>query len=86
MTIDDLLTKIAAKRLLDPSSASVDLDPLHAAAEIDIKMPQRWGLDTKYGGYMDPRGDGDFVRAEDVQTLLAEIERLRARVAELETR
>jgi hypothetical protein len=36
MTLDDLLVKIAAKRLLDPELGSVEgLDPLHAAAEIE---------------------------------------------------
>jgi len=48
----------------------------------DIKMPQRWYID--YDGYMVERDEGDYVEAEDVEPLVAEITRLRARVEVLE--
>jgi len=41
----------------------------------DIKMPKRWSAD--YDGYMVERDEGDYVEAEDVKPLLAEIARLR---------
>ena len=48
------------------------------------KMPQRWDLVGEYDGYMSPIEEGDYVKVEDVQPLLAELERLRARVEVLE--
>ena len=53
---------------------------------IDIKMPQRWDFFGGYDSYIERIEDGDFVRVEDVEPLLAEIERLRDALAELETR
>ena len=41
-------------------------------------MPKRWSAD--YDGYMVERDEGDYVEAEDVEPLVAEIARLRARV------
>jgi|688.fasta_scaffold863738_2 hypothetical protein len=43
-------------------------------------MPKRWSAD--YDGYMVERDEGDYVEAEDVEPLVAEIERLRAEVEE----
>jgi hypothetical protein len=40
-------------------------------------MPKRWSIGN-YDGYMVERDGGDYVEAEDVEPLLAEIERLRA--------
>ena len=42
-------------------------------------MPKRWSVGN-YDGYMVERDGGDYVEAGDVEPLLAEIERLRARV------
>jgi hypothetical protein len=42
-------------------------------------MPKRWSVGN-YDGYMVERDGGDYVEAEDVEPLLAEITRLRARV------
>jgi hypothetical protein len=50
----------------------------------DVKMPDRWAIGP-YDGYMVPLEGGDYVEAKDVEPLIAEIERLRARVAVLET-
>jgi hypothetical protein len=50
----------------------------------DAKLPQRYDLVGEYDSYMSPIEEGDYVRVEDVQPLLAEIERLRARVKVLE--
>ena len=50
----------------------------------DAKLPQRYDLVGEYDSYMSPVEEGDYVRVEDVQPLLAEIERLNARVAALE--
>jgi hypothetical protein len=50
----------------------------------DAKLPQRYDLVGEYDSYMSPIEQGDYVRVEDVQPLLAEIERLRARVEVLE--
>jgi hypothetical protein len=49
----------------------------------DAKMPQRYDLVGEYDSYMSPIEEGDYVRVEDVQPLLADIERLRARVEAL---
>ena len=43
----------------------------------DAKMPQRYDLVGEYDSYMSPIEEGDYVRVEDVQPLLADIERLR---------
>jgi hypothetical protein len=48
----------------------------------EAKMPKRWSID--YDGYMEERDEGDYVEAKDVEPLVAEIERLRSRVEELE--
>lgn len=45
-------------------------------------MPKRWSVD--YDGYMEEGDEGDYVEAKDVEPLVAEIERLRARVEVLE--
>ena len=50
----------------------------------DDMMPKRWSIGN-YDGYMVERDGGDYVEAEDVEPLVAEIARLRARVGELET-
>jgi hypothetical protein len=42
----------------------------------EAKMPKRWSAD--YDGYMVERAEGDWVKAEDVKPLVAEITRLRA--------
>jgi hypothetical protein len=47
-------------------------------------MPERWDLVGEYDLAMAPVEDGDWIKAEDVEPLVAEITRLRARVAELE--
>lgn len=47
-------------------------------------MPKRWSIGN-YDGYMVERDGGDYVEAEDVEPLVAEITRLRDRVQELET-
>jgi hypothetical protein len=44
-------------------------------------MPKRWGVGN-YDGYMVERDGGDYVEAEDVEPLVAEITRLRAEVME----
>lgn len=44
----------------------------------DAKMPQRWDLVEEYDSYMSPIEEGDWVKAEDVKPLVAEITRLRA--------
>ena len=49
----------------------------------DAKMPKRWSVGN-YDGYMVERDGGDYVEAEDVEPLVAEIARLRARVEVLE--
>ena len=49
----------------------------------DDKLPQRWDIGP-FERYMVPGEGGDYVEAKDVEPLVAEIERLRARVAELE--
>ncbi len=46
-------------------------------------MPERWDIGP-YERYMVQRDGGDYVKAEDVEPLVAEITRLRARVEELE--
>ncbi len=46
-------------------------------------MPKRWSVGN-YDGYMVERDGGDYVEAEDVEPLVAEITRLRARVEVLE--
>jgi hypothetical protein len=46
-------------------------------------MPKRWSVGN-YDGYMVERDGGDYVEAEDVEPLVAEIARLRARVEVLE--
>jgi hypothetical protein len=46
-------------------------------------MPKRWSVGN-YDGYMVEWNGGDYVEAEDVEPLLAEITRLRARVEVLE--
>jgi hypothetical protein len=43
----------------------------------DAKMPKRWSVGN-YDGYMVERDGGDYVEAEDVEPLVAEITRLRA--------
>ena len=40
-------------------------------------MPKRWSVGN-YDGYMVERDGGDYVEAEDVEPLVAEITRLRA--------
>lgn len=37
----------------------------------DAKMPQRYDLVGEYDSYMSPIEEGDYVRVEDVQPLLA---------------
>jgi hypothetical protein len=49
----------------------------------EAKMPKRWSVGN-YDGYMVEFDGGDYVEFEDVQPLLDEIERLRARVEMLE--
>jgi hypothetical protein len=49
----------------------------------DDMMPKRWSVGN-YDGYMVERDGGDYVEAEDVEPLLTEITRLRARVEVLE--
>jgi len=44
----------------------------------DIKMPQRWDFAGDYDDYLVPFEEGDWVKAEDVEPLVAEITRLRA--------
>ena len=46
-------------------------------------MPKRWSVGN-YDGYMVEWDGGDYVEAEDVEPLVAEITRLRARVEVLE--
>ena len=46
-------------------------------------MPKRWSVGN-YDGYMVEWDGGDYVEAEDVEPLVAEIARLRARVEVLE--
>ncbi len=50
----------------------------------EAKLPQRYDLVGEYDSYMLEVEDGDYVMVEDLQPLLAEIERLRARVEVLE--
>ena len=45
----------------------------------DDKLPQRWDIGP-FERYMVPGEGGDYVEAKDVEPLVAEIERLRARV------
>ena len=45
-------------------------------------MPKRWSVGN-YDGYMVERDEGDYVEAEDVKPLLAEIARLSARVEKM---
>lgn len=47
-------------------------------------MPERWDLVGEYDLAMAPVEDGDWIKAEDVEPLVAEITRLRARVEVLE--
>ena len=47
-------------------------------------MPRRWSVGN-YDGYMVERDGGDYVEAEDVEPLVAEIERLRAERDALKT-
>jgi hypothetical protein len=47
-------------------------------------MPQRWDLVGEYDSYMSTIEEGDWVKAEDVEPLVAEITRLRDRVEVLE--
>jgi hypothetical protein len=69
MTLDDLFTKIAAKRLLDPSSGSVDdLDPLHAAA---AEIERLRGETLEQARLLGMSGEREA-------KLVSEIERLRA--------
>jgi|688.fasta_scaffold420118_4 hypothetical protein len=49
----------------------------------DDMMLKRWSVGN-YDGYMVEWDGGDYVEAEDVEPLLAEITRLRARVEVLE--
>ena len=49
----------------------------------DDMMPKRWSVGN-YDGYMVERDEGDYVETEDVEPLVAEITRLRARVEKLE--
>jgi len=49
-----------------------------------VQMPQRWDLAGDYDGYMVPMEEGDYVMVEDVNPLVDEINRLRARVQVLE--
>ena len=51
----------------------------------EVKMPQRWDLVGEYDSYMTPIEEGDWVKAEDVESLVDEIARLRTRVLELES-
>ena len=44
----------------------------------ETKMPERWDLVGEYDSYMSPIEEGDWVKAEDVEPLVAEITRLRA--------
>ncbi len=46
-----------------------------------VQMPERWDLVGEYDGYMSPIEEGDYVKVEDVEPLVAEINRLRAQVA-----
>ena len=48
----------------------------------EAKMPERWEMPLSCD--YRPAANGDWVRAEDVEPLLAEITRLRARVEVLE--
>jgi len=48
----------------------------------ETKMPERWDLVGEYDSYMSPIEEGDWVKAEDVEPLVAEITRLRAEVLE----
>lgn len=48
----------------------------------DAKLPQRWDLVGEYDSYMSPIEEGDYVKVEDVEPLVAEITRLRAEVEE----
>lgn len=48
----------------------------------EAKMPERWEMPLSCD--YRPAANGDWVRAEDVEPLVAEITRLRARVAMLE--
>ena len=50
----------------------------------DAKLPQRWDLVGEYDSYMSQIEEGDYVKFEDVEPLVAEITRLRARVEVLE--
>jgi len=49
-----------------------------------VQMPQRWDFAGDYDDYLVPLEEGDYVKVEDVNPLVAEIERLRARVEVLE--
>ena len=44
----------------------------------NAKLPQRWDLVGEYDSYMSPIEEGDYVKVEDVEPLVAEIARLRA--------
>jgi uncharacterized small protein (DUF1192 family) len=50
----------------------------------DAKMPERWSVGN-YDGYMVERDGGDYVEAEDVEPLVAEITRLRAENSKLKS-
>jgi hypothetical protein len=49
-----------------------------------VQMPQRWDFAGDYDDYLVPLEEGDYVKVEDVNPLVDEIERLRARVEVLE--
>jgi hypothetical protein len=54
-----------------------------------VQMPQRWDLACDYDGYIGllvevPVEEGDYVKVEDVNPLVDEINRLRAHVQVLE--
>ena len=50
------------------------------------EMPQRWDLVGEYDFEMVHMESGDWVKADDVEPLVAKINHLSARVAELETK
>jgi hypothetical protein len=47
-----------------------------------VQMPQRYDLVGEYDSYIDEVANGDYVRVEDVQPLLAEIASLRDKLAQ----
>jgi hypothetical protein len=49
-----------------------------------VQMPQRWDFAGDYDDYLVPLEEGDYVKVEDVNPLVDEINRLRARVQVLE--